>query len=129
MRFHHSHFTLPPLLYTATAIANAIVIIIATQPIDIDETKARRWFVVAVNCDESQEKAVSVPVQLDYKITTSKSIACERLRENGSAGLTVAVVFLTLLVIALGGTTFCFYKKAQLVPSAPSSGDTHYDQL
>ena len=90
--------------------------------ITLDETKKRRWFFVAANCGGD--------VAVEYKLTSSKAIACQNLFAAEGGGLTVAIIFLGLIIVGLASMTYLFRRKARFVSLAvPTTGTTHYDDL
>jgi hypothetical protein len=98
------------------------------QKIKISEQFKHQWYFVASNCGDTVES--EQPVNVQYSISSSKNVDCSILFAKESvAGFVVASVFMIIMVIALAGTSYCFYVKSK-PPSMPSVKDnTGYNEL
>ena len=84
--------------------------------------------VAIINCDESA--GIGYPVNVDsVKITAVKNIDCEQIHQT-SAGPTVAIVFLTLALLASLVLLILMWKKASSAPKGLTNIDgAGYNEL
>jgi hypothetical protein len=99
-----------------------------TETIKITGHVKRQWMVAIINCDESA--GIGYPVNVDsVKITAVKNIDCEQIHQT-SAGPTVAIVFLTLALLASLVLLILMWKKASSAPKGLTNIDgAGYNEL
>merc|ERR1719240_154081 len=98
-----------------------------TETIKITGREKRQWTVAIINCDENGK---GYPVDVDsISITAVKNIPCETLHAP-NAGPTVAIVFLTLALLASLVLLILMWKKASAAPKGLTNIDgAGYNEL
>ena len=102
-----------------------------TYYIDINESRPRQWYFLASNCVKEDGNYVQKAVLISsYSISSPAAVDCASLYQDNTGGLVVAVVFLTLISLALMAVTYFLYRKTQsLGPSLLGAGGTTYNDL
>jgi hypothetical protein len=99
-----------------------------TEKITIQGKVKRQWIVAIINCDESTGTPYTVDVD-SVSITAVKNIDCESIHQP-SAGPTVAIVFLTLALLASLVLLILMWKKASSAPKGLTNIDgAGYNEL
>ena len=100
--------------------------------IDINESRPRQWYFLVSNCKKNPDGTYSQrPVVIsDYQISSDAAVDCASIHVDATGGLTVAVVFLTLISGSLLFVVYYLYQKTQkLSPALLSADKTSYNDL